>query len=94
MFCLQLTGPVPTAMEWYNPQGQLVSKDGRDEVNQAIIAGGSAAALTFLSYQQSQGGKYECRVTGPGANFEKLPVCIGEPYTFGDCRLMLWKLCI
>ena len=81
MLCLQLA--VPTAVEWYNPQGQLVSRDGRDEVNQANISGGRAAALAFLSYQQSQGGRYECRVTGPGNNLEKLPVCIGEYYTMG-----------
>ena len=61
MYCLQPRGPVPTAIEWYNPQGQVVSRNGGDVVN--------------------QGGKYECRVTGPGDNLEKLPVCIGECYT-------------
>ena len=71
-----------------------MSRDGRDEVNQAIISGGRAAFLRFMRYQQSQGGKYECRVTVPGNNLEELPVCIGEHYTFGGCRLMLWKLCI
>ena len=35
------------------------------------------AVLTFRSYQQNQGGKYECRVTGPGNNSETLPVRIG-----------------
>ena len=85
MICLQPTGPVPTAIEWYNPQGQLVSSDGGDEVNQAS-AGGRAALLNFQSYQQSQGGRYECRVTGPGDHLEKLPVCIGECYTLGGCR--------
>ena len=78
MFCLQRTGPVPTAIEWYNPQGRLVSRDGRDEVNQAVVSGGRAALLNFLSYQPSQGGRYECRVTGPGNYSEKLSVCIGE----------------
>ena len=34
--------------------------------------------LTFCSYQESQGGRYECRVAGPGDTLEKLPVCIGE----------------
>ena len=77
MYCVQGTGPAPTAIEWYNPQGQLVSRNGRDEVNQGA-AGGTAAFLNFQSYQQSQGGKYECRVTGPGDYSEKLPVCIGE----------------
>ena len=77
---MQPTGPVPTAIEWYNPQGQLVSRDGGGEVNQAG-AGGTATLLNFRSYQQSQGGKYECRVTGPGDNLEKLSVCIGECYT-------------
>ena len=80
MYCVQLTGPVPTAIEWYNPQGQLVSTYGGDEVNQAG-GGGRAAVLNFQSYQQSQGGKYECRVTGPGNNLETLSVCIGECYT-------------
>ena len=79
VFCLQPAGPVPTAIEWYNPKGQLVSRDGiRDAVIQAVISGGSGARLHFKSYQQSQGGKYECRVTGPENNLVKLPVCIGE----------------
>ena len=34
VLCVQLTGPKPPAIEWYNPQGQLVSADGGDEVNQ------------------------------------------------------------
>ena len=93
MYCLQPAGPVPTAIEWYNPQGQLVSRDGGDEVSQGGV-GSRAALLNFQSYQQSQGGRYECRVTGPGDNLEKLSVCIGEHYTLGDCGLMLWKLCI
>ena len=82
MYCVQPTGPVPTAVDWYNPQGQLVSRSGGDEVNQAG-AGGRATLLHFQSYQHSQGGKYECRVTGPGDNLEKLPVCIGECYILG-----------
>ena len=80
MYCVQLTGPVPTAIEWYNPQGQLVSRNGGDEVNQAG-GGDKAAHLNFQSYQQSQGGRYECRVTGSEDNSERLPVCIGECYT-------------
>ena len=39
----------------------LVSRNNRDEVNQTAV-GGRASTLTFQSYQQSQGGKYECRV--------------------------------
>ena len=87
MFCLQPTGPVPTAIEWYNPQGQLVSRDGRDEVNQAGY--GRAAFLSFIRYQQSQGGRYECRVTGSRNNLEKLSVCIGE-----CCTLSCFRLCL
>ena len=87
MYCVQLTGSVPTAIEWYNPQGQLVSRDGRDEVNQAGY--GRAAFLSFIRYQQSQGGRYECRVTGSRNNLEKLSVCIGECCTLGGCRLCL-----
>ena len=75
---MQATGPVPTSIEWYNPQGQLVSKDGRDAVNQQAAGGGRIAHLTFRSYQQGQGGKYECRVAGPGNNLESLSVCISE----------------
>ena len=77
VYCEQNTGPVPTSIEWYNPQGQLVSRNNREEVNQAA-GGGRAATLTFRSYQQSQGGKYECRVAVPGNNLETLSVCIGE----------------
>ena len=80
--CVQARGPVPTSIEWYNPQGQLVSKGGGDDVNQQADGGGRIAHLNFHSYQQSQGGKYECRVAIPGNNTEKLAVCIGERYTF------------
>ena len=85
MYCLQLTEPVPTALEWYNPQGRLVSRDGGDEVNQGGT--GRAVFLNFRRYQQSQGGRYECRVTDPGNYSEKLSVCIGECYTLGGCTL-------
>ena len=82
MYCLRFQpGPKPPAIEWYNPQGQLVSRDGGDEVIQAS-AGGWVAALVFQNYQQSQGGMYECRVTGPGNNLEKLSICIGECYMY------------
>ena len=77
--CLQTIGPVPTSIGWYDPQGQLVSMNGGDQVNQ-FVAGRRLARLTFQNYTQSQGGKYECRVTVPGNNLEKLPVCIGEWY--------------
>ena len=76
--CLQVTGLVPTSIGWYGPQGQLVSRDGGDKVYQAAAAGDRGAYLHFQSYQQSQGGKYECRVAVPGKNLEKRPVCIGE----------------
>ena len=59
-----------------------MSKDGGDVVNQQAAGGGRIAHLNFQSYNQSQGGKYECRVTGPGNNTESLSVCIGERYTF------------
>ena len=59
-----------------------MSRDGGDEVNQQAAGGGRIAHLNFHSYQQSQGGKYECRVAGPANNTERLPVCIGERYTF------------
>ena len=80
--CLQATGPVPTSIEWYNPQGQLVSNDSGDEVNQQASGGARAVRLNIRSYQLSQGGKYECRVAGPGNNTESLFVCIGERYIF------------
>ena len=77
--CEQRTGPLPTSIEWYNPQGQQVSRDSSEEVNQVAGPGcGKAAILTFQSYQQCQGGKYKCRVAGPGNNLETLSVWIGE----------------
>ena len=76
--CVQLTGPKPTSIRWYDPQGQLVSTDGWDDVNQFIAGGGRIGYLYFQSYQQSQGGKYEYRVSVSGNNLEKLSVCIGE----------------
>ena len=92
VYCVQLeaSGPVPTSIEWYNPQDQVVSKDNRDEVNQVDgTGGGRVAILTFQSYQQNQGGQYECRVALPGNNLERLPVCIGECHAWGDgCGLL------
>ena len=85
VFCVQNTGSVPTSIEWYDPQGQLVSKDTMEEVNQVDGTGSGnnrTAILTFQSYQQSQSGKYECRVAGPGNNLKSLSICIGERYTF------------
>ena len=58
-----------------------MSKDGGDEVNQQAGGGGRIIHLNFHSYNQSQGGMYECRVNGPGNNTERLAVCIGECYT-------------
>ncbi len=78
VYCLQATGPVPTSIEWYNPQGQLVSRNGGDEVNQQAAGGGRIAYVTFHSYEQSQGGQYDCRVAVPGNDTERLTVCIGE----------------
>ena len=67
-----------------------MSKNNMEEVNQVAAAGGGRVAyLTFQSYQQSQGGKYECRVAGPGNNTERLSVCIGECHAWGDgCGLL------
>lgn len=73
---------MPTAIQWYAPQGQLVSRKSRDGVHQLSAGAGRAALLNFKSYQQDQGGKYECRVVFPGKNMEKLPVCIGEHCNF------------
>ena len=82
VLCVESTGPMPTSIEWYNPQGQLVPRKVRKQVNQASVGGGRIVQLKFRSYQQSQGGKYECRVAGPGNNTERLSVCIGERYTY------------
>ena len=66
-----------------------MSKDGGDAVNQHTSAGGRIAFLNFRSYQQSQGGQYECRVAGPGNNTERLSVCIGECHAWGNgCGLL------
>ena len=82
VYCVQATGPVPTSIEWYDPQGQLVSRDGGDVVNQQAAGGGRIAHLNFNSYHQSQGGKYECRVAGPGNNTERLSLCISGCHAF------------
>ena len=75
---MQGTGPVPTSIEWYSPQGLLASSYIRDEVNQQGAAGGKTSRLTFRNYKQSQGGTYECRVNVSGNNLERLAVCISE----------------
>ena len=84
--CVQPTGLVPTSIEWYDPQGHLVSRDGGDKVKQAAENG--TARLIFHSYQEIEGGKYECRVNVSCNNFKKLSVCIGEYYTLGDHWLL------
>ena len=80
--CVHATGQVPTSIEWFDSQGQLVSRDSGDEVYQTA-GGAKVAYLDFQSYQQSQGGKYECRVAVSGNNLERLSICIGECYTLG-----------
>ena len=97
VYCVQATGPVPTSIEWYNPQGRLVSTNIGDEVNQGIFGCiNKASTLDFSSYQQSQGGTYECRVAGPGNNSESLYVCIGEGQARGEgCGLLsIIALCL
>ena len=60
-----------------------MSRDGGDVVNQGAVRGiNRASTLTFRSYQQSQGGTYECRVAGH--NTERLAVCIGERHAWDD----------
>ena len=92
VYCAQpeAIGTVPTSIQWYNPQGQLVSTVGGDEVNQVVgFGGGRTSFITFQSYNQSQGGKYECRVASPGNKLDKLSVCIGECHAWGDdCGLL------
>ena len=84
--CVPPTRPVPTSIAWYDPEDKLVSRNSRDMVRQAAING--TAHLIFQRYQQSQDGKYECRVDVSGNNSEKLPVCIGECYTLRDHWLL------
>ena len=63
-----------------------MSRSNREEVNQGAVSGSNRAlALTFRSYQQSQGGTYECRVAGPENNTESLLVCISEDHMWGEC---------
>ena len=89
VYCGQATGVEPTSIEWYNPQGQLVSRDGGDEVNQQVAGAGRIVHLNFHSYQQSQSGKYECRVNFSGNNTERLAVCIGGCHAWCDgCGLL------
>ena len=92
VFCGSPT--TPTSIGWYNPQGQLVSRNNRDEVYQAGSSDNKTAYLIFESFRQSQGGKYECRVAVPGKK-SNLSVCIGEWYTLDEppivslpCQLM------
>ena len=80
---MQLT-PVPTSIEWYNPEGLLVSEDDDDAVNQARSSNVSIP-LNFRRYQERQGRRYKCRVAGQGNELEKLPVCIGEAQIDNKC---------
>ena len=63
-----------------------MSTVGGDEVNQVVgFGGGRTSFITFQSYNQSQGGKYECRVDLPLNYTEKLLAFIGECYSLCDC---------
>ena len=93
VFCVS-PRTVPTSIGWYDPQGQLLSRDNRDEVRQAVRPDKTAAYLIFDTFRQSQVGKYECRVAVLGNN-SSLSVCIGEWYTLDEppiaslpCQLM------
>ena len=70
---MQLT-PVPTSIEWYNSEGLLVSKDDDDAVNQASNSNVSIP-LTFRRYRERQGGRYECKVAGPGGGHWRSCLC-------------------
>ena len=86
VYCELVTRPVnASTIEWYDPQGQLVSGDSENEVRKGILD--RKAYIICDGYQQSQGGKCECRVDVTGNNLEKLPVCIGEakPCVTTDC---------
>ena len=63
---------------WYDPQGQLVSTGNENDVTQAVAFDGLAASLIFHEYEESQSGRYECRVNSPRKRRERLAVCIGE----------------
>ena len=72
-----------------------MSRDNKEEVNQGILGYfNRASILTFRSYEQSQGGMYECRVAAPGNYTECLLVCIGEGQGDGCGLLSIIALCL
>ena len=57
-------------------------------VNQVVGSGGGRAAiLTFQNYQQSQGGKYECRVTVPGTTWRSCLFALVSAIPSNGCVL-------
>lgn len=89
LFCLQLTGPVPITIQWYNPDGDLVSGNSGHAVHQFIVGQGRAAYLNFRSYSPSHRGRYECRVLHRNNRMEISRVCIGE-----SCALLVAHRCV
>ena len=78
-FCRQHDGaPVATAIQWYNPEGRLVSRNSGDNVYQFVVDHGRVAYLNFISYNHSLKGRYECRVHHANGSMEPLSVCLGE----------------
>ena len=89
LFCLQLTGPVPITIQWYNPEGELVSGNSGHAVHQFVVGQGRAAYLNFRSYSPSHRGRYECRVLHRNNRMEISRVCIGE-----SCALLVAHRCV
>ena len=78
-FCRQHDGaPVATAIQWYNPEGRLVSRNSGDNVYQFVVDHGRVTYLNFISYNHSLKGKYECRVYHVNEFMETLHLHIGE----------------
>ena len=88
VLCREVGITVPNELQWYGPQCRLVSSDPSADVYQlqlqtAPLLGnqGKAVLLVFKSYQQSQGGKYECRVrstVNEVPRLQVLPLLVGE----------------
>lgn len=84
VLCREVGVTAPKEVQWYDPHCRLVSTNPTEDVYQTNpVSGdqGRAVLLVFKSYQQSQGGKYYCRVErtlSEGSQLLVLPLIIGE----------------
>lgn len=86
VLCQEVGVTVPSELQWYDPHCLPVSTDLSEDVHQLqtvplLGEQGRAVLLVFKSYQESQRGKYECRVrrtVNEASQLQVLPLLVGK----------------